>query len=208
MDNSLSSRMLEIATKAAFPVEIKHDNGQDLITIGFNKETKEYGISFSKNGRVNDKKRGVSRADMISYMNNPGFETDMQRIVEEIEEKERAYETLRMRLMKELEELDLPASEKTELASSIEFLTTLPEYSTVIPRIGIGSRRDGEYILNNYVRVGNEYDRSQGIALQFISRVTGPTGSNTNYKRIELRELAGLLKERNEKERKQEGESR
>ena len=204
MDKGLSEKMLGIAEKSPFPIQIKHDNGRETIIIGFNQQTGKYGISFTKDGENQDMKIGVSKEDMISYMSNPAFEADLSRISREIEEKEKAYAALRKKLMTELDEMELPEKDKETVKKAIEYLTVLPEYTETVPRLGLGSQRDGDYILNEYTRVGNEYDRKQAIALQFISRMTGPSGSTTNYKKMELKDLAKRLKSREEPEAKKE----
>lgn len=204
MNKGLSEKVLGFAEKSPYPIEIKHENGNETIIIGYNQQTGKYGISFTINGETQDMKMGTSKDDMISYMTNPAFEADMSRICKEMEEKEKAYTALRNKLMKELDDMSLPEEERKTIEKAVDFLTTLPEYTTTVPRIGLGSQNDGQYVLNQYVRVGNEYDRAQGIALQFIQRVSGPSGSTTNYKKMELKDLVGRLKTRIEKEDKEE----
>ena len=204
MNKGLSEKMLGFAEKSPYPIEIKHDNGNETIIIGYNQQTGKYGISFTMNGETQDMKMGTTKEDMISYMTNPSFEADMSRICHEIEEKEKAYNALRQKLMKELDEIELPEEEKKTVQKAVEYLTTMPEFTTSVPRIGLGSQKDGEYVLNQYVRVGNEYDRAQGIALQYIQRVSGPSGSTTDYKKMELKDFVGKLKTRKGKTDKEE----
>ena len=196
MDTKLSEQMLEYITKSGIPVGLKHENGKDEITIGYSKEKDQYGIAFGRDGKIEDKKRGVTRADMISYISNPGFEADMARIMKRIQEREKAYATLRKSLLAELETSAIPDSEIDELRRTITFLTVMPDYCSFIPRVELSRTRDGEYELNQYIRVGNEYDRSQGIALQLISRVSGPTGNDTDYKKIGLKGLAKMFNDK------------
>ena len=200
MNKGLSEKVLQMAEKSPYPIEIKHANGTDTIIIGYNQQTGKYGISFTKDGENKNMKIGVSKDDMLSYMTNPSFEADLTRISREIEEKEEAYKALRKKLFAELDVESLPKEEKETVKAAIEYLTQVPDYTPTYPTIGVGSKQEGEKLLNQYIRVGNEFDRTQAIALQLVSRTTTPKGTDTEHRRMGLKDLIMFLKGDKEKE--------
>ena len=59
----------------------------------------------------------------------------------------------------------------------------------------IGNDHYGNNILDEYLRVGDEYDRTQGKKVQLITRVkSDDSAANTNYQAILIEELVRIVR--------------
>ena len=84
---------------------------------------------------------------------------------------------------------------KKNMTNVIRKLTTVPEYSKEDTRVNLGSKQDGDYWVDEYLRVGDEYDRTQGKKVQLITRVkSDDSAANTNYQAILIEELVRIVR--------------
>lgn len=109
---------------------------------------------------------------------------------------------LRKDLLERLNGMKITAKEKENMVAVIEYLTS--SHGENIPRIGLRSKNDGDYTLNQYLRAGNEYDRTKEPAVQLISRIKSSEGADTGYRAIDVDELFELVQKYNVKMREEE----
>ena len=198
MKKDLSREMIEFVSKSAFPITLTGDKGE--ILLGYNKKTKEYGIAYYKKGEAKPyrKESDLTSLDLAEHLENSGYEREIEEYCARMRQKEEEYNNLRTSLMAKLNTMTMSTDEKQNMINVIRRLTIVPEYTRGDSRVSLSSKQDGEYSVDEYIRVGNEYDRTQGKKVQLITRVKPYDGAaNTNYKPISLEELVEQVQNNN-----------
>lgn len=189
-------KIVEIISKNAYPITLT--KGDEAILIGFNRETGKYGIAYYKKGEKKPLKREneLTSEEMEERLAKSNFEKEIEEYTLRMQQKEEEYSSLKQALLDRLDSMKLSQEEKEYFISIIERLTVVPEYTREEDRrVSISSKQDGEYSLNEYLRVGNEYDRTQPIALQFIARTKSNTDANTLYRAISVEEMVKRIRD-------------
>lgn len=191
----LSIEMIEFVSKSAFPITLTGDTG--AILLGYNKKTKEYGIAYYKKGESKPYKKesNLTSLDLAEHLESSGYEREIEEYCARMRQKEEEYSSLRTSLIAKLNMMTMSIEEKQNMTNVIRKLTTVPEYSKEDTRVNLSSKQDGDYWVDEYLRVGNEYDRTQGKAVQLITRVgTEDSAANTNYQSVSVEELVRLVR--------------
>ncbi len=196
MKKECSSKILDIIKKSKRAVCFLKDDRRSL-AFEYNKKTGAFGAIYRSKRDSELKKSHMNRLDVLRLIHETDFDQEADAYCEEMMKREQDYSRLKTSLLTQLDREDFPAQEKANMRNVIELLTQVPQYATVSPTIELERKVDGEYTMRKYLRVGNEYDRTQRIGVQLIKRETYSTGSETGYTRIGLHRLAGIIRDNN-----------
>lgn len=186
----------DILKKLAYPISLRSKKTGETLCLGYNKKTGKFGVSFTEKGLKDPtiKRDDVSDEEILPYISENSFETELEDFFERVKKEEEDYTQIKKLLLEKLEKSKLVGKEKEQVRAIVEELTNIPYFSIGDHRIAVRTTANKDYETRQYLRVGNEYDRTKPIALQFVTRVIPRNGTtDTNYRKTDFDEMVSIL---------------